>query len=111
MVKNLNACAGQLHESFTLSCLSGLKVDTKEQGKEAAPSSGDGFICGSSEPNVTPLMKTTARAVAENYLQKGAPIKAACTLLAINDVQVCRIHAIKCVFHIILKGDQAGLIP
>jgi len=42
----------------------------------------------SSDPEVTPLMKTTARAVAENYLLKGAPIKAACTLLAINDTQV-----------------------
>jgi len=74
-------------------------LEADEQGKDGAPSSGDGFICGGSPPSVTALMNTTARAVAENFLQKGSPIRAACTLLAINDVQVretlfSRVHAV-----------------
>jgi hypothetical protein len=75
-------------------------LEADEQGKDGAPSSGDGFICGGSPPSVTALMNTTARAVAENFLQKGSPIRAACTLLAINDVQVRQTLAF---FHAVMR--------
>ncbi|XP_065337368.1 WD repeat-containing protein 17-like isoform X2 [Cloeon dipterum] len=70
---------GQLEESLALACLSGLKA---EAGSEAAADrpGDDGSFCSGS-----PLMSTTARAVAESMLRKGQPIKAACTLLAVDD--------------------------
>ncbi|XP_059484542.1 WD repeat-containing protein 17-like [Neocloeon triangulifer] len=63
---------GQLEESFALSCLSRPKT---EQAAPVVPS----------EESFSPLMSCTARAVAENLLRKGAPIKAACTMLAVDD--------------------------